>query len=102
MIDVTDLIKDENDGVSSARVGFWIWTVFTIALIAGVVTGTVADPGNAVWSLVGGVFLALIGWAGGPRMMQHLAPQIGNLARAIGDARVSERRRQGGDFEVTP
>lgn len=95
------MLRDETGSVSSARIGFWVWTVFTIALILGVVTDVWKDPGAGVWSLVGGVFLALIGWAGGPRMMAHLAPQIGAFGKAIGDAKIAERRKQGGDYEVT-
>lgn len=96
------LVRDEQNGVSTARVGFWVWTVFTIALIAAVVTGRATDPGQAVWTLVGGVYMGLITWAAGPRMAQYLAPAIGSVARSIGAARVVERRKQGGDFEVTP
>lgn len=82
------LLKDETGSLSSARVGFWVWTVFTIAIIIARMAGA-PDPGNAVWSLVGGVFIALIGWAGGPRIMAYLAPQIGAMTKAIGDARAA-------------
>lgn len=95
------MLRDETGSVSSARVGFWVWTAFTIALIGGVALNRLTDPGNAVWSLVGGVFIALIGWAGGPRMMAHLAPTIGAFAKSVGDARIAERRKQGGDYEPT-
>lgn len=84
------LLRDEQGGWSSARVGFWVWTVFTIALILLVVTKVVSDPGQAVWSLVGGVFLALIAWAGGPRAMQYLGPRVGEFAKSIADARRKE------------
>lgn len=95
------LLRDETGSLSSARVGFWVWTAFTIVLVLGVATKLLLDPGQAVWSLVGGVFIALIGWAGGPRIMQHLGPQVGAFAKSIADAKVLERRKKGGDYEVT-
>lgn len=81
------LLRDEQGGWSSARTGFWLWTVFTIVLVLLVVTSRVKDPGQAVWSLIGGVFLALIAWAGGPRAMQYLGPQVSKFAEGIGQAK---------------
>lgn len=79
--------KDEQGNASSARALLWLWSVFTALLIIGVVTDVLNDPGQAVWSLIGGVFLALIAWAGGPRAMQYLGPQVAGFAKSIGDAR---------------
>lgn len=81
------LLRDEQHGVSTARVGFWAWSVFTMSIVASVVWFDAKEPSQAVWTLIGGIIMALITWAAGPRIAQYIGPQIGNVARAISTAR---------------
>lgn len=80
------LLSDEQGNLSSARCSMWIVLITTLALITldALLSITIS---NASYSLLGTLCVALIAWAGGPRAMQYLGPQISRVASAIGSAR---------------
>ena len=45
---------------------------------------------NTVLIFLSGIELALIAWAGGPRIAQYIGPQIGKLGNAIAAAKRSD------------
>lgn len=86
----SSLLRDEQGAWSTARCAFWLTLLVTLALVVATAFGWAAlSP--AAYSLLGIMFMALAGWAAGPRVMQYLGPQIGavvqSLSRAKGDAR---------------
>ena len=76
------LLRDERGDWSSARVGMW-----TVLVFLGVYIVTHAKPDTAVLSLGGSIELGFMAWAGGPRAMQYLGPQIGAVAQGIAQSR---------------
>lgn len=76
------LLRDERGAWSSARVGMW-----TVLLFAGWYIVAHDKPDTAVLSLLGSLELGFMAWAGGPRAMQYLGPQIGAVAQGIASAR---------------
>ena len=47
---------------------------------------------NAAYALLGTIFTGLLAWTSGPRIAQYLGPQIGAVAKGIGDAVKQPRR----------
>jgi len=47
---------------------------------------------NAAYALLGTIFTGLLAWTAGPRIAQYLGPQIGAVAKGIGDAVKQPRR----------
>lgn len=76
------LLKDERGAWSSARIGMWSTLLFTWHYIV-----TRPMPSTDVLSLLGGTLLGFMAWAGGPRAMQYLGPQVGALAQGIASAK---------------
>lgn len=76
------LIQDEQGHLSSARVLLWVWSLFSLTLIAL----TWRELSNAVLAFLSGVEIALIAWAGGARIAQYLGPQVGATASAVGQS----------------
>jgi hypothetical protein len=60
-------LTDEKGNPSSARLALWLTLPVTLGLIA---FGAVRP--DVVWNLLETVLLSLIGWAGGPRVMEYL------------------------------
>lgn len=84
-------MQDERGRLSSARVLLWVWSLFSLALVAL----AWRDVPNAVLAFLSGVEIALIAWAGGARIAQYLAPQIGSAASAVGQSlRESVQKRR--------
>ena len=75
-------LRDEQGAWSSARIGLWTTLVF-----AGWYIVTNERPEPDVLSLLGSALMGFMAWAGGPRMAQYIAPQIGAIAQGIGAAR---------------
>lgn len=88
---LSQLIQDEQGHLSSARVLLWVWSLFSLALIAL----TWRELSNAVLAFLSGVEIALIAWAGGARIAQYLGPQIGSTAAGVGQSvrEAIQRRR---------
>ena len=61
-------LNDERGTRSSARLALWVTLTITLGLI---LVG--AERAEVVWHLLETVVLALIGWAGGPRVFQYVA-----------------------------
>jgi hypothetical protein len=53
--------------------------------------GSLSVPEPA-YSLLGALTVGLVAWAGGPRMAQYLAPQVGAVASGIAQAAKGLRR----------
>jgi hypothetical protein len=82
------LLQDETGSYSSGRALLWVWTAFTISLIAtmylrGDLKTIPMDILTVIFTFLQTVFLSIIGWVGGSRIAQHLFPQLGNTASAL-------------------
>lgn len=75
-------LHDERGAWSSARIGLWTVLAFTGWYIVAH-----EKPDAGVLSLCGSALLGFMAWAGGPRAMQYLGPQIGAVAQGIASAR---------------
>ena len=64
--------------------------MFTGTLI--VFDSTIWDVPEPAYVLLGSLVVGLLAWAGGPRVAQYLAPQMGAVASGIAKA-VMRRRR---------
>lgn len=94
------LLQDERGQLSTARTLLWVWTAFTLALLAL----AWREVPNGVLSLLSAVEIALVAWAGGPRIAQYLAPQVGAAASAVGQSlreAVQKRRDPEQGLEVS-
>lgn len=66
----TDFLRDETGAYSMGRLMCLIWTVVFIAVV-------IVFPDRATpdfYTLMGGILLACIGWAGGNRVLAYVAP----------------------------
>ena len=88
---IKDIISDEKGKLSAARVLLVGCLVFTggIILTDSLFWGEVP---NAAYALLGTIFTGLLAWCAGPRIAQYLGPQIGAVAKGIGDAVKQPRR----------
>lgn len=97
------LFRDERGSKSLARHAL----VFVLLLIAGLAIYEAYDPthavNNTVWATLSAIAMGLIAWAGGPRIAQYLAPQIGAVASGASTAlrRAITRDPETGD-EASP
>lgn len=95
-----ELVQDERGRLSSARVLLWLWSLVSL----GLVVRFWADLPNPVMAFLSGVEVALIAWAGGARIAQYLAPQVGATAQAVGQSlreAIQKRRDPAQGLEVT-
>lgn len=95
---LSDLIRDERGNLSTARVLLWCWSIAAL----GLVLAKYHDIPNPVLSFFSGILIALVSWAGGARIAQYIAPQIGNTAQAVGQSMrdaVAKRRRPEDGYE---
>jgi len=79
-----EIVKDERGSLSAARVFLAISLVFTGVII--VLDSTVWEVPESVYSLLGGLAIGLVAWAGGPRVAQYLGPQVAGVASGIAQA----------------
>ena len=79
-----EIVKDERGSLSAARVFLAASLIFTGAII--VLDSTLWDVPEAVYSLLGGLAVGLVAWAGGPRVAQYLGPQVAGVASGIAQA----------------
>lgn len=98
-----DLLRDEQGKGSMFRallVAQLVWVD-----IAGLLDGIYGDgfsfPGEW-WVIQGGLLLALIAGAGGPRIAQYVAPQIGRTAQAVAKAVRAKAREKWPDQPTRP
>ena len=85
-----EIVKDERGALSAARVFLAGSLAFTGTLI--VLDSTIWDVPEPAYSLLGALVVGLVAWAGGPRMAQYLAPQVGAVASGIAQAVKGVRR----------
>ena len=86
-----EIVKDERGSLSAARVFLAGSLAFTGTLI--VLDSTIWDVPEPAYSLLGALVVGLVAWAGGPRMAQYLAPQVGAVASGISASLTREPRR---------
>ena len=101
---MTAYLCDEQGKPSSARV-FLLWgvTLTTVVVLAVVIFER--QPDNALWAVLSTWLVAGASWAGGPRLAQYLAPQLGAAAQAAASAArsaIAKRREQGKEIGAEP
>jgi hypothetical protein len=84
-VSAANIFRDEQGKFSMSRTLLVSNTLFIFILGSVHVFKHMAVDG-ALWSLLGGMELAFVGWAGGRAMMQYLGPQIGAFASGISSA----------------
>ena len=85
-----EMLSDERGNLSAARTFLCASHIFTGALI--VFDSTVWEVPGAAYTLLGSLVVGLVAWAGGPRVSQYLAPQVGAVASGIAKS-IKEPRR---------
>src|SRR4051812_45545092 len=83
MSEMMSVVKDEQENYSMARVLLVIWTM----VIVGEVVFNLARLTQPLLTFLSSIYMFLCAWAGGPRAMQYLAPVIGSITSAIGQAK---------------
>jgi hypothetical protein len=81
---LSEVLKDERGSWSAARTFLFGSLVFTGALI--VLDSMMLAVPEVVYTLLGSFNMGLVAWAGGPRVAQYLAPQVGAMASGIAQA----------------
>ena len=99
-MNIRQLVSDERNNLSSARVGLWVTVLlgmFCIGVDAALTLGrsSVRLP-NTAYALLGTMFTVFASWAAGPRIAQYIGPQIGQIAAGLG----ASARDQGGNTTV--
>lgn len=85
-----EMLSDEKENLSAARTFLCTSLIFTGVLI--VLDSTVWEVPGAAYTLLGSLGVGLVAWAGGPRVSQYLAPQVGAVASGIARS-IKEPRR---------
>lgn len=81
---MNDILRDERGSLSAARIFLAVSLIFTGIII--VLDSTIWEVPEPVYSLLGGLAVGLVAWAGGPRAMQYLGPQVAGMASGIAQA----------------
>ena len=84
MFNVKEILSDERGTVSAARTFLLGVLLFTGAII--VLDSLILEVPEIAYTLLGSLNGGLLAWAGGPRVAQYLAPQIGSVAAGIAKA----------------
>jgi hypothetical protein len=93
------LFRDEQRKFSLARTLTALWSALCMAVVIYELTSkTHYSVNNVTWAFLSTIELALIAWAGGPRIAQYIAPQIGT---AIGSISAAIRSKAAGDETST-
>ena len=87
---IREILTDERGSLSAARVLLTASMVFIAVII--VLDSTIWDVPDPAYALLGSWGIGLLAWAGGPRVAQYLAPQVGAVASGI--AQAAKRRRR--------
>jgi len=85
-----EILKDERGSLSAARTFLFGCLVFTGSII--VLDSLLLEVPEIAYTLLGSLNVGLLAWAGGPRVAQYLAPQIGAVAAGIAKAVKAPRR----------
>jgi hypothetical protein len=81
---ISEILKDERGSFSAARTFLFGALVFTGVII--VLDSMVLAVPEIAYTLLGSLGVGLVAWAGGPRVAQYLAPQVGAVASGIARA----------------
>lgn len=81
---IKKILTDERGTPSAARSFLFGCLMFTAALI--VLDSAFWDVPEVVYTLLGSINVGLMAWAGGPRAMQYLGPQVSGVAAGIAKA----------------
>jgi len=87
---IKEILTDERGSLSAARVLLTASMVFIAVII--VLDSTVWNVPDPAYVLLGSWGIGLLAWAGGPRVAQYLAPQVGAVASGIAQAAKRLRR----------
>lgn len=87
---IKEILRDERGTPSAARTFLFGSLMFTGTLI--VFDSTIWDVPEPAYVLLGSLVVGLLAWAGGPRVAQYLAPQMGAVASGIAKAVKRPRR----------
>jgi hypothetical protein len=87
---LSEILKDERGSFSAARTFLFGSLVFTGTII--VLDSIMLAVPEIAYTLLGSLNVGLVAWAGGPRVAQYLAPQIGAVASGIAQAVKSPKR----------
>jgi len=87
---IKEILTDERGSLSAARVLLTASMVFIAVII--VLDSTIWDVPEPAYVLLGSWGIGLLAWAGGPRVAQYLAPQVGAVASGIAQAAKRLRR----------
>jgi hypothetical protein len=81
---ISEILKDERGSFSAARTFLFGSLVFTGTII--VLDSLMLGVPEIAYTLLGSLNVGLVAWAGGPRVAQYLAPQVGAVASGIAKA----------------
>ena len=84
MFNVKEILLDESGTLSAARTFLLGVLLFTGTII--VLDSIILAVPEIAYTLLGSLNVGLLAWAGGPRVAQYLAPQIGSVAAGIAKA----------------
>ena len=87
---IKEILTDERGNLSAARVLLTASMVFIAVII--ILDSTIWDVPEPAYVLLGSWGIGLLAWAGGPRVAQYLAPQVGAVASGIAQAAKRLRR----------
>ena len=87
---ISEILKDERGSFSAARTFLFGSLVFTGTII--VLDSLMLGVPEIAYTLLGSLNVGLLAWAGGPRVAQYLAPQVGAVASGIAQAAKRLRR----------
>jgi len=87
---LSELVRDEEGHLSSARCSFWLALLVSLTLIV-LAALNVVEISAAAYALLGTIFTFTCAWAAGPRVAKYLGPQIGRVVDAIGKAKDDRR-----------
>ena len=88
---IREILTDERGTLSAARTFLFGSLVFTGTII--VLDSTIWNVPEPAYVLLGSLVVGLLAWAGGSRMAQYLAPQVGAVASGISKSLTREPRR---------
>jgi len=84
-------IKDENGKVSSARLAFWIFFIWMLIVVSlHIIRVVIIAP--VIYGLMSTAFLFLGSWLAGPRIAQHILPQVGSVVDALSQGKLANRQ----------
>ena len=78
------LLQDERGATSTARVLLFATIIFVLVLVGFDSTTQAVAVSTDAYTTLGGMVAFLSIWAGGPRAMEYIGPQIGTIFSRLG------------------